>query len=132
MTGMPGGSPNIPTPPRPGVNEFTFMLASCSRALLLIPLLFFTGCENLLQSDLVAEGKVTAKTGDSPVLDISTPKVVQNGDTVDISGTVTRKPGMDAPIPNGYLLIQLLDAGGNDLDDIWSTWTPADIPTDGA
>jgi hypothetical protein len=106
-------------------------LMPCRRLLLLLPLLL-AACESVYETDLVKKGMVISQAGQSPVVDLAPPSVVQNGDTVDITGTVIRKPGFDGPIQNGYVLVQLLDPKGDEIDELWSTWTPADIPIDGA
>jgi hypothetical protein len=102
------------------------------RALLVLPAFFLIGCEDVLRTDLVRDNTVKPEAGNSPVVDLSPPQVYRNGDKIEIIGTVTRKPGMDAPIPNGYVLIQFLTSAGDEIDEIWSTWSPADIPTDGS
>jgi hypothetical protein len=107
------------------------VLISCRRLMLVLPLLF-AGCESVFETDLVKKGAVVSQAGQSPVVDLSPPSVMQNGDAVDITGTVTRKPGFDGAIQNGYVLVQILDAKGTEIDELWSTWTPANIPTDGA
>jgi hypothetical protein len=104
---------------------------SWRRFVLLLPLLV-TGCETAFQTDLVKKGAVVSQAGTSTVVDLAPPSVMQNGDTVDITGTVTRKSGFDGAIKNGYVLVQLIDPKGSEIDELWSTWTPADIPTDGS
>lgn len=101
------------------------------RVLLLLPTILLFGCEDIVRTDLVHNGNVKVQAGDSSVVDLSPPQVFRDGDKIEIIGAVTRKPANDAPIPNGYVLIQLLDSTGNEIDEIWSTWVPADIPTDG-
>jgi hypothetical protein len=128
---MPGGSPIIQKKPQRSHDEIVVVLKVCRPLFLLLPL-FFTGCESVFETDLVNKGMVISQAGESPVVDLSQPKVMQKGDTVEISGTVTRKPGFDGPIQNGYVLVQLLDPKGGEIDELWSTWTPTDIPLDGS
>jgi hypothetical protein len=102
-------------------------------ALAILPaLLISTGCEELTRTDLVASGSIRAEAGDSSKLDISPPKVFREGDQIEITGSVARKPGSDQSLANGYVLIQFLTSAGDEFDEIWSTWDPAEIPTDGS
>lgn len=102
-------------------------------ALAILPtLLISTGCEELTRTDLVANGSIHAEAGTAPQLDLSQPKVFREGDQIDITGTVARKPGFDQPLANDYILIRFLTSAGDEFDEIWSTWSPADLPTDGS
>jgi hypothetical protein len=108
-----------------------FRIASF-RFLFALPVILLFGCEDVLHPDLVRTGAVKAQAGDSTLVDLSLPKVVRMDDQLVISGTVTRKPGIDQSIPNGYLLIEFLTSAGDEIDEIWAAWTPSEIPTGGS
>jgi hypothetical protein len=89
------------------------------------------GCSTLSNRvDAVASGELQAEGALSPLVEISQPKVMRNDNTLEIEGTITRKPGVDGPIP-GYLLLQVLSPDGEVLDSLALSWVPKDIPTTG-
>jgi len=92
---------------------------------------FVTGCaSSIMEVDLVSRGAVKVDRTDSDLIDLSPPSVHRDGNVLIVSGTVTRKPGVDGPIP-GELQILFLSDGGAVLDELWPTWQPDEIPVDG-
>lgn len=63
-------------------------------------------------------------------VDLPRPHATQADGILTVSGTVIRKPAHDEPIP-GHIDVLLIDADGNELEEISLTWTPGDIPTTG-
>lgn len=92
--------------------------------------LLAAGCASGGNVDLVASGAVRVDRAESKLIDLSLPSVHRDGDVLVVSGTVTRKPGVDDPIPEP-LQILFLSKDGAVLDELWLMWQPIEIPIAG-
>ncbi len=81
--------------------------------------------------DLVAKGKAVAKAQPSEVVELSKPRVLVDDGVLDISGTVTRKAGMDGPV-FGHVDIKIVSKKGEVLHLFPMNWLPRQIPVSGS
>jgi hypothetical protein len=97
----------------------------------LLAALAAAGCASPERVDLVRSGAVQAERAESNLVDLSIPDVYREDSTLVVSGTVTRKPGVDGPIP-GHLQILFLTKDGGLLDELDPLLNPREIPTTGS
>ncbi len=89
------------------------------------------GCASTRTVDLAAAGRVRVADGGSAMLDVGPPQVLSVGNDLVVSGTVTRRPGFDGPVP-GRLLVTVLSADGQSvLEQVPTGWDPPHVPVDG-
>ncbi len=89
------------------------------------------GCSTDRTVDLSAAGRVHVANQGSGMVDVAPPLVVAERSSLVVSGTVTRHPGFDGPVP-GRLDVTVIDADGKTVLQQFSTgWDPPHIPVTG-
>ncbi len=89
------------------------------------------GCSTTRTADLSASGRVRATDLGSDVLDVTPPVVTAVGNDMVVTGTVTRRPGFDGPVPGRLVVTVLGPDGQTELQSIPTGWDPPHIPTTG-
>ncbi len=81
--------------------------------------------------DLAAAGRVKVANSNTDMVDLAPPKVEADHGSMVVTGTLTRHPGFNGPVP-GRLDVTVVAADGKTVLQQFSTgWDPPHIPVDG-
>ncbi len=101
-----------------------------SASIVFLAVLALPGCASSHRDDLASQGVVQVGVVRSASVEVAPPAVVRAGGVLIVSGTVTRKPGVDADLP-GHIRILVKSSSGQVLHEMSIASSPVNIPTTG-
>ena len=90
------------------------------------------GCKTnpITDSDMVADKSLTVAAQDNKQVALSTPTVIRHGNTVTVSGIVSRKTADNSEI-TGHIDVMIVDRNGETIVILPAVLNPHKIPTTG-
>lgn len=89
------------------------------------------GCASNGPVDLAAAGRVHVSNGESNTVFVSAPQVQADNGVLVVTGTLTRRPDYNGPVP-GRLVVTVFDVDGKtELDEFTTGWDPPHVPVTG-